>query len=127
MIYTNTDGILDKCECGAHAGLETESRTFRVRAGCADCGDRTDYHEHWGLAAIQWNILQRKQKGIIKVGTLRDRKEADYRVAGLGPSKSGLVHSSTRSALAGLTPQQSYVLSLCVNRLSGGKNIKTRV
>jgi len=68
MIYINTNGILDKCGCGGYAGFEGEGTgsTFKVRAGCSECGDRTEYQDHWGLSAIQWNLKQRKLAGRLK-------------------------------------------------------------
>lgn len=61
VIYADTDGLLDKCECGKHAGFEHMSGT-RIRARCIDCLEMTDVCEAPDLAMIAWNKMRRNIK-----------------------------------------------------------------
>ena len=64
MIHADTDGLLDKCHCGAVAGFEEDTITgteiVRFRPRCTDCAEQ---RISWELsardAAISWNKLIR--------------------------------------------------------------------
>lgn len=58
VVYADTDGLLDSCGCGAHAGFEYDGS--RVRARCTDCLEMTDWAAAQDLAMIVWNVTMRK-------------------------------------------------------------------
>lgn len=59
MTYTDTNGLLDKCECGAAAGFERHPHECRVRARCTECCWQTEYQLDNFNAAHAWNIMMR--------------------------------------------------------------------
>lgn len=61
VIYADTDGLLDKCGCGAHAGFENLSMTL-IRARCTDCLEMTEVFDDMALAMVAWNKARRAQK-----------------------------------------------------------------
>ena len=62
MIRVDTNRLLDKCHCGAHAGYENEDSGKRLRAGCPDCCERTEFHADRSDAMIEWNLARRAEK-----------------------------------------------------------------
>jgi hypothetical protein len=66
MIHADTDGLLDKCHCGAVAGFEelyfgTCFTFYSVK--CTDCAEQIN--AAWdtkGVAATEWNKLIRSIK-----------------------------------------------------------------
>lgn len=63
MKTTDTDGILDRCHCGAHAGFETYStECTKQRAFCTECAEQTGWFVTKVGAMIAWNKLIRAIK-----------------------------------------------------------------
>lgn len=70
MIHADTDGLLDRCHCGAAAGFEEGEETrvvigreFRcVRARCTECCEQTVYRPFKFQAMRDWNIARRAEK-----------------------------------------------------------------
>lgn len=61
IIYTDTDGLSDRCaECGARSGVETDG--IRARYRCKDCCNTGPWDMDRFMAAIAWNLDQRKFK-----------------------------------------------------------------
>lgn len=67
MIHADTDGLLDRCHCGAVAGFE-ESEEVRVVAGreqrkhrarCTECCEQTEYRPFKFQALQDWNLARR--------------------------------------------------------------------
>ena len=66
MTHADTEGLLDRCHCGAIAGFEFDSpapfRMVQVRARCTECCEQTDYcMEHFN-AVFVWNLARRAEK-----------------------------------------------------------------
>jgi hypothetical protein len=69
MIHADTDGLLDKCHCGAVAGFElregfcgTDPILF-YRARCTDCAEQTEaFQASQYMSAVNWNLLVRRLK-----------------------------------------------------------------
>lgn len=63
MIHADTEGLLDRCHCGAVAGLE-ESHTeeMEVRARCTDCCEQGYWLPTADGAIFDWNIARRAEK-----------------------------------------------------------------
>ena len=62
MIRADTDGLLDRCQCGAVAGFVTGG-TGMTCAMCADrCGQSTLMHTTKEDSVTEWNIMQRQAK-----------------------------------------------------------------
>lgn len=63
MIRADTEGLLDRCKCGAVAGFETDSpapfRMVQVRARCTECSEQTEYCMEHFRAVITWNLMMR--------------------------------------------------------------------
>lgn len=66
MIHADTDGLLDRCHCGAVAGfLEDDKLTGKAmfRACCTDCcGERTHLFVLKNEAVWAWNLEMRRVK-----------------------------------------------------------------
>ena len=63
MIHADTEGILDRCNCGAVAGFEHVDG-FSLRARCTECCEQTGvYHDVYPVM-IEWNIARRAEKEI---------------------------------------------------------------
>jgi hypothetical protein len=66
MIHADTEGLLDRCHCGAVAGFETDSpapfRMVQVRARCTECQEQTNWFMSADSAMIEWNMKQREAK-----------------------------------------------------------------
>jgi len=60
MIYTDTEGLLDRCHCGAVAGFETSNGLIRAR--CTDCCEQTELVDGNYLAAMDWNLARREER-----------------------------------------------------------------
>lgn len=69
MIHADTDGLLDRCKCGAVAGFEYDSptpfRMVQVRARCTECCEQTDYCMDKFAVANTWNLMMREKHGEI--------------------------------------------------------------
>ena len=59
MVHADTNGLMDKCHCGAVAGCEHHPYECRVRARCTDCFECTEYQLDNFRAAHAWNLLMR--------------------------------------------------------------------
>ena len=59
MVHADTNGLMDKCHCGAVAGFEMHPYEYRVRARCTDCFECTEYQLDNFRAANAWNLLIR--------------------------------------------------------------------
>jgi hypothetical protein len=88
MIHADTDGLLDKCHCGAVAGFEESEEEVRIIAGrerrkhrarCTECCEQTEYHTFKFRALQDWNLARRaeKEKQIAKTGNLALNKLLD--------------------------------------------------
>jgi hypothetical protein len=66
VTHADTNGLLDRCDCGAFAGFE-ESELGCVRARCTECCICNDWAVSTQSAAFMWNVERRM---------VRDRKEA---------------------------------------------------
>ena len=64
MIHADTNGLLDRCKCGAVAGFETKpmaGETGKVRARCTECSEQTEFEECEYCASFSWNHMMRGQ------------------------------------------------------------------
>ena len=54
---TDTDGILDRCHCGAHAKFvcDTTHQPNSWRADCTECAETTDWVFSEDRAMVAWN------------------------------------------------------------------------
>lgn len=63
MIHADTEGLLDRCKCGAVAGFEIDSpapfRMVQVRARCTECCEQTEYRIDHFTASNEWNLMMR--------------------------------------------------------------------
>lgn len=59
MINADTNGLMDKCECGAVAGFERHPYECLVRARCTECINQTEYQLDNFRAAHAWNVMMR--------------------------------------------------------------------
>jgi len=66
MSETDTEGLLDRCECGARAKFEDCVEINGVSAQCTECAESTGLYLHKIGAIIAWNKQQRRNKGTIK-------------------------------------------------------------
>jgi hypothetical protein len=69
MIHADTDGLLDKCHCGAVAGFEESEEVGRLmgvreqhRARCTECCEQTEYRPCKFQALLDWNHARRAEK-----------------------------------------------------------------
>ena len=62
MIHIDTNRLVDKCHCGAYAGYENEEGGARIRAGCTDCCERSQWYTDRSDAMIEWNLARRAEK-----------------------------------------------------------------
>ena len=54
----DTDGLCDRCECGAHAAIDQRRESCRVE--CADrCGADTAFYGSHDEAVTAWNQMRR--------------------------------------------------------------------
>ena len=54
----DTDGLCDRCECGAHAAIDQRRESCRVE--CADrCGADTAFYGSRDEAVTAWNQMRR--------------------------------------------------------------------
>ena len=64
MIHADTEGLLDKCHCGAVAGFERgkdpDTGEFSERARCTDCCEQTRWSATRGEAMADWNWNMRR-------------------------------------------------------------------
>ena len=63
-IKADTNGILDRCSCGARAGWVTHYAGVAVQ--CLECDDGTPMQRDKSEAMVTWNKMIRKRKGLIK-------------------------------------------------------------
>lgn len=65
MIHADTDGLLDRCHCGAVAGFEFKENALlrKFQARCSDCCEQTDRHWCKFDAATAWNLARRAERG----------------------------------------------------------------
>ena len=62
MTHADTDGLLDRCHCGAVAGFEYYSpEHLTVRARCTECCEQTDWCSEKWKAVVAWNLTTRKE------------------------------------------------------------------
>lgn len=61
MIHADTEGLLDKCHCGAMAGFE-HMGGFTLRARCTECCEQTEPDHHVHPVVVEWNLMQREKK-----------------------------------------------------------------
>jgi len=59
MVHADTNGLMDKCHCGAVAGFEQHPYECRVRARCTECCEQTEYQLDNFRAAHAWNLRMR--------------------------------------------------------------------
>jgi hypothetical protein len=63
MIHADTEGLLDRCHCGAVARLEESySDEMEVRARCTECCEQTNWFPTADGAAFDWNLARRAEK-----------------------------------------------------------------
>jgi len=62
MIHADTDGLLDKCHCGAVAGFEESELGAHYRARCTECYEHTAWTRSKFDAVVKWNTERRKEK-----------------------------------------------------------------
>lgn len=86
MLYADTDGLLDRCVCGAFAGFERRDTTGEcVRARCTECCEQTDWLSDNASAAVDWNRRTRSAKGVFscpKCASVSWRDESGFLVEG---------------------------------------------
>lgn len=64
MIHADTDGLLDRCHCGAVAGFDAPySEAMEVRVRCTECCEQTNWFPTADGASCYWNIARRAEKG----------------------------------------------------------------
>ena len=67
MINADTNGLLDKCCCGAVAGFEIgrnpDTGEVCVRARCTECSEQAEFGECKYCAAFKWNDMMRRKEG----------------------------------------------------------------
>lgn len=61
MTHADTDGLLDKCHCGAVAGFEYAGEGF-VRARCTECCEQTEPARSRYACTVWWNIARRNER-----------------------------------------------------------------
>ena len=63
MIHADTEGILDRCNCGAVAGFEKSyTEAMEVRARCTECCESTNWFPTADQASCDWNLARRAEK-----------------------------------------------------------------
>lgn len=64
MIHADTDGLLDRCHCGAVAGFDTTTAGGKERfmAGCTECCEQTVYRPFRFQVMREWNLARRAEK-----------------------------------------------------------------
>jgi len=63
MIHADTEGILDRCNCGAVAGFEKPyTEAMEVRARCTECCESTNWFPTADQASCDWNLARRAEK-----------------------------------------------------------------
>lgn len=70
MIHADTEGLLDRCHCGAFAGFEQSDEIriiagrecCKIRARCTECCEQTVYRPFKFQAMQTWNQARRKEK-----------------------------------------------------------------
>lgn len=60
----DTDGIFDKCECGANVKFiyDTMHQPLSCRADCTECANTTDWVFSESVAMVKWNKMMRFNK-----------------------------------------------------------------
>ena len=72
MIHADTEGLLDKCHCGAVAGFEeSHNEVMEVRARCTECCEQTYWLPTKDWASINWNLARRAEKERLRNETQR--------------------------------------------------------
>ena len=69
MKTADTDGLLDRCECGVRAGINkgvSACGNDGYIAQCTECAESTGVYLHKIGAIIAWNKQQRRNKGTIQ-------------------------------------------------------------
>ena len=67
MIHADTDGLLDKCHCGAVAGFEeSHNEAMQVRVRCTECCAQTYWFNTRDAACFDWNLARRTEKEYTK-------------------------------------------------------------
>ena len=61
MIHADTEGLLDRCHCGAVAGFEHVGG-FSLRARCTECCEQTGVDHAVHPVMIEWNTARRAEK-----------------------------------------------------------------
>ena len=61
VVHADTEGLLDKCHCGAVAGFE-HLGAFDLRARCTECCEQTGIDHHVQPVMIEWNNARRAEK-----------------------------------------------------------------
>jgi len=62
---TNTDGLLDKCHCGANAKIvfdDGDDPSKRWRIDCTECAETTGWQTYPDDAFTEWNKKIRKER-----------------------------------------------------------------
>lgn len=63
MIHADTDGLLDRCLCGAMAGFEeSHNEAMEVRARCTECCEQTNWFPTADGASCEWNMMMRSNR-----------------------------------------------------------------
>jgi hypothetical protein len=63
VTHADTDGLLDRCHCGAVAGFDapyTDEMGVRVR--CTECCEQTNWFPAADGAIFDWNLARRAEK-----------------------------------------------------------------
>lgn len=63
MIHADTDGLLDRCQCGAVGQVEESyNDSMEFRATCTECDSKTWWFPTKDGATTEWNQMQRRAK-----------------------------------------------------------------
>ena len=65
MIHADTDGLLDRCHCGAVAGFE-HLGGMSLRARCTECCEQTAADHEVHPVVVEWNLARRAEKAKVK-------------------------------------------------------------
>lgn len=64
MIHADTEGLLDRCHCGAFAGFDApDNEAMQVRVRCTECHEQTNWFPTADGASCDWNLARRTEKG----------------------------------------------------------------
>ena len=62
MIHADTEGLLDRCHCGAVAGFEeSHNEAMEVRVRCTECCEQTYWFPTADGACFDWNLARRAE------------------------------------------------------------------